>query len=228
MKPQSLQDEIKAKAMRREKLRESGGWKEPVVKKYQVTAEDMVKSPRRAQSPVAAPPLYASAPVNNHELSSIKMLIEQMQTELKRQRTDITALQEENRELRETVRSQQSNGGSAYISWPPESPVKTKPPASMEPHKVEDLIEGQRLDKALRHFMKTKEGLYDSKYMSVREEKGGNIVCFKKKVYIPESLREKTILHYKRFHPSDTMALAAIRKNCCWPDLEKDFSGPNQ
>ena len=76
--------------------------------------------------------------------------------------------------------------------------------------------------------MKTKEGLYESKYMSIREEKGGNLVCFKKKIYIPQALREKTIDFYKSEHSTDSIALAALRKNCCWPDLEKDFFGQGQ
>ena len=150
-----------------------------------------------------------------------------MQIDLKRQRADIAELRNENKEIREALRAQPSNRDRDSIT-PPASPTKNKPPASMEPHTLADLSEYQRLDKALRHFMKTKEGLYDSKYMTIREEKGGNLVCFKKKIYIPEKLREKTIRHYKKEHLSDVMALAALRKNCCWPELEKDFFSPNQ
>ena len=239
MKPQSLQDAIKAQALRKEKARQSEGWKEPYVKKYEITAADLVKSPtRQPQAPPAAPPLYASAPLgnNNQELEAIKKMVHRMQVDLQQQRADITALQKENKKLRAALDSPQqtrSNGGtgSSCMSSPPYSPIspkKAKPPASLEPHKAEDLVEHQRLDKALRHFIKTKEGLYDSKYMSIREEKGGSLVCFKKKIYIPLKLREKTIQYYKNEHVTDSIALEALRKNCCWPDLEKDFFSQTQ
>lgn len=221
MKPQSLQDAIKAQALRKEKARQSGGWKEPVVKQHKITAEDLLQSPRRAQTPMDAPPIYMpslSAATNNIELDILKKMISEMQAELKRQRNDIHELQSENRRLQETVQTMSSEKEN----------TKSKQPASLEPHSEKDLAEGQRLDKALRQFMKTKEGLYDAKHMSIREENGSNIVCFRKKIYIPENLRSKTIKHYKRFHPTDDMALTALKKNCCWPDLEKDFHDPSR
>jgi hypothetical protein len=223
MKPQSLQDAIKAQALRKERARQSEGWKEPIVKQHKITADDLVKSPRRTQAPLAAPPLYASVAMlptaaSNAELISVKKLVLEMQSELKRQRDDIKQLQKDNKELQETMKSFSSEKENS----------KVKATASLEPHSVKDLAEAQRLDKTLRHFMKTKEGLYDSKHMSIREENGSNIICFKSKIYIPESLRVKTIKHYKRFHPTDSIALAALRRNCCWPDLEKDFYDPSK
>ena len=41
MKPQNLQDAIKLKALKKKDKISNGGWKEPVVKTYKVTAEDM-------------------------------------------------------------------------------------------------------------------------------------------------------------------------------------------
>jgi hypothetical protein len=112
---------------------------------------------------------------------------------------------------------------SPYFSSPLASPSKkAKPPASLEPHAAEDLLASQRKDKALRHFLKTKEGLFDSKYMSLREVPGGNLVLFKKKIYIPEKLRSKTIQYYRDEY-SGGEALEKMRKNCCWPDMETDF-----
>lgn len=224
MKPQSLQDAIKAQALRREKARQSGGWKEPVVKEHKVTAEDLVKSPtRRLQSPIAAPPIYASSnvpPVNNTELLSIKKMLEEMKDELKSQRNDISLLRKENKELRNAI--------EALCTDRDEKENKVKAPALLEPNSANEIADGQRIDKDLRLFMKTKEGLYDTKYLSFRDENGSNIVCFKKKIYIPESLRAKTIKYYKRQHSNDREALAAIRKNCIWPDLEKDFYDPSK
>jgi len=266
MKAQSLQDAIKAKARDRQKKFEKGEWKEPVVKQHKITAADMKAGPR-VQSPAAfaAPMAYAAAPpMNNAELTAIKHqmtnkllpMVEEMSKEIKQQRSDISALQKENKELRalmqsqakttnqetselkELIRAQASKKApqapltypmspmtpstSAYSS-PTASPRKFKPPASMEPHAVEDLLTAQRKDPALRQFMKTKEGLFEPKYLSVREVEGGSLVLFKKKFYIPERLRSKTIQYYKNEYQTESKALEVLRKNCCWPELEKDF-----
>jgi len=300
MKPQSLQDAIKAQALAKAKKREKGEWKEPVVKQHKVTAEDLKVSPK-VQSPAAAAPMYATAavpPMNNADVTAIKNmmqakllpLVEGLSAELKQQKSAVSSLQEENKDLSNSLERQnatinslkqenqelknmikeqsasilsalrednnelkallkdQAKKGermvlsaappvtpvtvskpsvtapmSPFYSSPPPSPSKkVKPPASLEPHGAEDLLANQRKDKALRHFMKTKEGLFDPKYMSLREVDGGNLVLFKKKIYIPEKLRAETIEYYRSEH-SESEALEKMRKNCCWPDMEKDF-----
>jgi hypothetical protein len=87
------------------------------------------------------------------------------------------------------------------------------------------LADHQRRDKALRRFMKTKTGLYDVKFMSIREVDDQQIFCFKRKAYIPVKLRTTTIRYYKEQHADadDDDALAALTKNCIWPDLDVDF-----
>ena len=298
MKPQSLQDAIKAQALAKARKREGGGWKEPLVKQHKVTADDLKASPK-VQSPMAAAPLCtaASAPMNSSEVTAIKNmmqmklmpLVEGLSEELKQQKSAIFKLQEENkdlsnclerqnhtisslkqenRELKEMIQQQSTsiisalradnnelktllkeqakNSGaqmtaypitpvatskpklsipmSPYFSSPPASPSKkSKPPASLEPHDAQHLLASQRKDKTLRHFMKHKEGLFEPKYMSLREVSGGNLVLFKKKIYIPENLRSKTIQYYRAEY-SDSEALEKMRKNCCWPDMETDFS----
>jgi septal ring factor EnvC (AmiA/AmiB activator) len=238
MKPQSLQDAIKAKALRKEQVRQEKGWKDPYVKKYEITAADLVKSP--AQAPALASPMYAtSAPavLLTPDVSAIKKMMQDVQSELKQQRMDIAALQKENKELKEALQAVQqqlqqqtqqstTTASSSDHNTPleePTSPKKAKQPASPAPHSIEDLAEAQRLDKAMRHFMRTQEGLYDAKYMTIREETDGRLICFKNKIYIPLQLRDKTIQYYKSEHATESLALAAMRKNCCWPDLEKDF-----
>jgi hypothetical protein len=241
MKPQALQDAIKAQALARHKKIESGQWKEPVVKVHKVTADEMGKGPKAVQAPPSKPSM-SFLPAVNPEIEGIKITLSDMVKELKQQKADIEMLKRENRELREMIGrgtgapTPGSPGHSSVltpsmtnyhpISAPssPVSPKKAKPPAVLDPHTAKEIVEGQRTDKALRIFMKTKEGLYDPKYMSIRDESGaGSIVCFKRKVYIPENLRTKTIKHYKRYNENDSLALAAMRKNCCWPDMEKDF-----
>ena len=243
MKPQALQEAIKAQALRKAKSRENKGWKEPVVKKHQVTAEEMKGSARRVQTPAASTPYTSAAPTADmsgiqQRVSNLSADMNQLKMQLADAQKEIKALQAENKELlalkaemAELKRSiQTQTGNSALLNQesastsPPASPVKTnKPPASMEPHTSKELVEHQRKDKVLREFMKTKQGLYDPKYLSLREVDEGNIVCFKRKIYIPKKLRDKSISHYKREFIVESMALAALRKNCCWPELEKDF-----
>lgn len=55
MKPQALQDAIKAAALKKRTKVESKGWKEPVVKKHQISAEEFAQAKsRRPQAPPAA------------------------------------------------------------------------------------------------------------------------------------------------------------------------------
>jgi hypothetical protein len=231
MKPQSLQDAIKANALKKAQARQSGGWKEPVVKVHKVTAEDMKRStPAAATSSIPAGGAPAPA-IPNYELTSINNKLSEILQEIRKQGSDIKALREENERLREEVRQMKESNDATSVattSYHPSSPVspkKVKPPASLDPHNPIDLVESQRLDVTLRTYMKTKEGLYDGKYMSLRPAAGGNIVCFKRRIYIPIKLRQKTIQHYKRHNTSESKALEALRKNCIWPDLEKDFYG---
>ena len=54
MKPQSLQDAIKKKALGKKDRFAKGEWKEPVVKKHQITAEDMAAEKARGRGGMAA------------------------------------------------------------------------------------------------------------------------------------------------------------------------------
>lgn len=243
MKPQSLQDAIKANALKKATARQNGGWKEPVVKVHKVTADDMKRAtPAAAMGGGGVPGTAAAGAAmampnsSSYELTAINGKLSEILQEIRKQGSDIKALREENERLREEVRQMKesndaSMSASASFQYPssmtnsPVSPKKTKPPAALDPHTAADLVEAQRLDKALRQYMKTKEGLYEAKYMSLRPAAGGNIVCFKKRIYVPATLRKKTIDYYKRYNATDSQALEALRKNCIWEDLEKDFYG---
>jgi hypothetical protein len=241
MKPQSLQEAIKANALKKATARQNGGWKEPVVKVHKVTAADMKQSTPAAAmtsggihgAPAAGMMMMANS---SHELTAINGKLSEILQAIRQQGNDIKSLKEENERLREEVRQMkecnEASMSASYHHHPstmtnsPVSPKKAKPPASHEPHTAIDLVEAQRLDKTLRQYMRTKEGLYEAKYMSMRPvEAGGNIVCFKKRIYIPINLRRKTMDYYKRQNATDSQALEALRKNCIWPDLEKDFYG---
>jgi hypothetical protein len=240
MKPQSLQDAIKANALKKATARQNGGWKEPVVKVHKVTADDMKRATPAAAMGGGGVPGTATAamamPTSSYELTAINGKLSEILQEIRKQGSDIKALREENERLREEVRQMKASNdasmsASASFNYPssmtnsPVSPKKTKPPAALDPHTAADLVEAQRQDKALRQYMKTKEGLYEAKYMSLRPAAGGNIVCFKKRIYVPATLRKKTIDYYKRYNATDSQALEALRKNCIWLELEKDFYG---
>ena len=101
---------------------------------------------------------------------------------------------------------------------------KGKKALSIEPHTAFELTEHQRGDKALRRFMKTKTGLFDAKSMSIREVEDQQILCFKKKAYIPARLRFKTIRYHKEQHADcEQDALAALKKHCIWLDMDMEF-----
>jgi hypothetical protein len=91
----------------------------------------------------------------------------------------------------------------------------------LEPHTAERIVDGQRQDPDLRHFMTTRSGLYDTKYMRIQAVHGFQIVCFKKRVYMPALLRSSTISYYVKTYRQG--ALERLKKNFIWPTLEEDF-----
>jgi hypothetical protein len=312
MKSQCLQDAIKAQALKLSKARENGGWKEPVVKKHQVTADEL----RHARFPVSAPPVVAPITPSttatrmistpdvtkmNIEMSNLSVQLREQKESLERAVSELNEAKQETRELKSerqtsfqefrdemdkiqqrlhfeidrlasqleeakneirslqrdnvslkglqaemaeirelissthtsnsnkensstnygSIHANDSNTNCGYYSTPT-SPKKQRPPARMNPHTADEIVEAQRKDKVLREFMQTKQGLYDPKYMTIHE--AANIVCFKRKIYVPASLRLATIRYYKSEYPSsEEQALEQLRKNCCWPELEKHF-----
>jgi hypothetical protein len=108
---------------------------------------------------------------------------------------------------------------------PPSSPRKGKQKTlpSIAPHDASELFELQRKDKALKVYLKTREGLYDEKHLSVDIINGQDIICFKNRAYIPAVLRAKTIQYYQQNIP--VVPMTALRKNCIWPEMETDYEG---
>lgn len=92
----------------------------------------------------------------------------------------------------------------------------------IEPFTAEKLEYHQRKDESFQHYIKTKEGLYPMKDMSVASVDTYRIVQFYKKVYIPIKLREKVIVHYE-----NTYGIMAgtdkLKENCIWPDMDSDI-----
>lgn len=100
MKPQNLQDAIKASASKKKDKISTGGWKEPVVKKHKMSAEEY-KQIKKPQAPmaVAGAPSYASGSSAGTEI------IQQMQrerNELKKETSSLLSeLKEQRREMKE-------------------------------------------------------------------------------------------------------------------------------
>ena len=58
--------------------------------------------------------------------------------------------------------------------------------------------------------------------MSVRKVHGKSMVFFSDRVYIPESLREKTLVYYWKKYKKQT-PLIHLEKNCFWADMKEDY-----
>lgn len=96
----------------------------------------------------------------------------------------------------------------------------------LAPHSAAMLTRHQRTDAVLRHFMRTKEGLFGIESMTIPDIDDCSIFCFHKKAYIPTALRAKTIQYYKTAHQdSEERALNTLKSNCIWPEMEHDFYG---
>jgi hypothetical protein len=110
-------------------------------------------------------------------------------------------------------RSQSSGTSSSMMS--PTSP----------PYTSEELYEAQRKDTDLREYMKSnsKSGLpYTAKQTSIEILEGYKLLYFRKRVYIPATLRKATIQFYVATY-GDNESLANLSKYCIWPDLEADY-----
>ena len=61
-----------------------------------------------------------------------------------------------------------------------------------------------------------------TKNMKVRKVHGKNLVFFSDRVYIPASLREKTLEFYWNKYKKQT-PLIHLEKNCFWADMETEW-----
>jgi len=123
MKPQALQDAIKAAALKKRTNVEKGQWKEPVVKKHQMTAQEFQeaksKKPQVPLSPTTVTASFgpSSAGVSNELLQSLQR--ERLEFQKEKQ-----ALLDEMRTLRkELTASQLSNAGKDASRQDPDPAV---------------------------------------------------------------------------------------------------------
>mgnify|MGYP005851139433 CR=1 FL=1 len=90
---------------------------------------------------------------------------------------------------------------------------------SLLPHKSADIFEQQRKDPVLRKLlMKGK-----TPNMTVRKVHGKSLVFFTDRVYIPATLREKTLDFYWKKYKKNQTPLIQLEKNCFWADMQMDF-----
>ena len=103
MKPQALQDAIKAAALQKTKRRERGGWKEPVVHKHKITADEFKKAKTKG-------PLLASAPTavaaNPAALQQQQQLLHQIQSEKQSWKVERDELLSQMKVLQTSVKTQ--------------------------------------------------------------------------------------------------------------------------
>ena len=96
---------------------------------------------------------------------------------------------------------------------------KKKKKVSLKPHKVEDLYDEQRKDPSLRKLMKKGK----TANMEVRMTKGKNLVFIGDCVYIPESLRTKTMEYYFKKYKKQTPYIH-LEKNCFWGEMREEMT----
>jgi len=242
MKPQELQDAIKAAALKKKAKVEKGEWKEPIEKRHRITREEFAKA-KKLQVPQGTSSMaLTAAPMNMdlvHKLERERQewrkekdgLLEEMKlhrSEMDELRKEMTKLREDMQELR-VKNSHLQQGATRELSASPKKQLEASPlekeeeePLSPKPHTAESLYEFQRKDKALRDFMKTQKGLFPAGHMDIKEIAGKKIVCFKNRIYVPLKLRDKTLAYYFDTYPKDPKR--AMMKQCVWPELEKDFN----
>lgn len=92
---------------------------------------------------------------------------------------------------------------------------------SLLPHKSATLYDEQRKDPALRKLM-LKNGKNSD--MKVRKVHGKSLVFFSDRVYIPESLRRKSLDYYwDKCKKQKLNPLIHLERNCFWPDIKEQY-----
>lgn len=110
-----------------------------------------------------------------------------------------------------------------------ELPTSPKKKTTMEPLTAAKIARWQGKDKILRDFLKEDNPtslqttqLFPKKLMSIKEIDGHMIVHFKKRIYVPPKLREKTTKWFLDNH-SKNLALLEMSNNFIWPKMEHDL-----
>jgi hypothetical protein len=89
---------------------------------------------------------------------------------------------------------------------------------SLLPHKSIDIYSEQRKDTILRKLM-LKAKIPN---MAVRKVHGKNLVFFSDRVYVPSSLRKKTLEFYYKKYKRQT-PIIHLEKNCFWADMKSEY-----
>jgi len=110
-----------------------------------------------------------------------------------------------------------------------ELPTSPKKKITIEPLTAAKIARWQGRDKILRDFLKEDNPtplqttqLFPKKLMSIKEIDGHMIVHFKKRIYVPPKLREKTTKWFLDNH-SKNLALLEMSNNFIWPKMEHDL-----
>jgi hypothetical protein len=65
----------------------------------------------------------------------------------------------------------------------------------------------------------------DQPHYSMQHIEGYNLLCYKEKIYIPQSLRQRVLSWYHEYllHPGQTRTEKTIRNTMTYPGLTQDF-----
>uniref|UniRef100_A0A7S3LFJ4 Uncharacterized protein n=1 Tax=Amphora coffeiformis TaxID=265554 RepID=A0A7S3LFJ4_9STRA len=113
-----------------------------------------------------------------------------------------------------------------------EAPMRSKssdtatPSDVLGPHTAQEVAHAQASDKGLVAYLEKSggAGMYPKFSMSVKDVDGLKLVFFYKKLYVPESLREKTLRYYNKNHNDDGGWTRTLAKNVIWPSLDADVT----
>ena len=114
--------------------------------------------------------------------------------------------------------ARRGSAGSVQTWDTRESERKKKKKVSLKPHKSDEIYNEQRKDKQLRRLMTKGK----SSNLEVRMTKGKNLVFISDRVYVPESLRTKTMEYYFKKYKKQT-PIIHLEKNFYWADMETDM-----
>lgn len=108
MKPQSLQDAIKAAATKKKSKIAQGGWKEPAIKQHKLSADEF-KNIKKPQSPVSVS-AYAPPSYNNEGGTEVVQRLERECNELKKENLIIVKeMQEYRLEMKQYAQEMKEN-----------------------------------------------------------------------------------------------------------------------
>ncbi|KAL7564028.1 hypothetical protein ACA910_006939 [Epithemia clementina (nom. ined.)] len=131
MKPQSLQEAIKANALKKKDRFTKGEWKEPVVKKHQITAEDIAAEKAKGKGGIGAAIAGGGGGASAAETMALKNELAMLREEM---RSNIRQLKEEQKKA---VEAAEAAGKLALAAAPSAAAARAPAPVVDNSYKEE-------------------------------------------------------------------------------------------